>query len=91
MDTHMLIRLVVGLGIIGGALAIAARRVLFLAKLITSGQPSPGRFTDMPKRLKVQVEEVFGQTRLLKWSVPGVAHFITFWSARSSTRTSRSR
>ena len=24
--------------------------------------------------------EVFGQTRLLKWSVPGLAHFFTFWA-----------
>jgi Fe-S oxidoreductase len=87
VDTHILIRLIVGLGIISVALAIAARRVLFLAKLITSGQPAPGRFKDLPKRLKVQVEEVFGQTRLLKWSVPGVAHFITFWAFTILTLT----
>ena len=30
--------------------------------------------------MKAQVVEVFGQKRLLKWSVPGVAHFITFWA-----------
>jgi Fe-S oxidoreductase len=87
LDTHIVIRLVVGLGIIGVSLAIAARRVLFLAKLITSGQPAPGRFKDMPKRLKVQVEEVFGQKRLLKWSVPGIAHFITFWAFTILTLT----
>ena len=23
--------------------------------------------------------EVFGQRKLLKWSVPGLAHFFTFW------------
>ena len=23
--------------------------------------------------------EVFGQTRLLKWSIPGLAHFFTMW------------
>ena len=80
MDTHIVIRLVVGLGIMGLSLAIAARRVVFLAKLITSGQPAPGRFKDLRRRLGVQVEEVFGQTRLLKWSVPGIAHFITFWA-----------
>ncbi|HUR13619.1 MAG TPA: (Fe-S)-binding protein [Mycobacteriales bacterium] len=80
MDTHILVRLVVGLGIMGLSLAVAGRRVLFLAKLITSGQPAPGRFRDMPRRIQAQVEEVFGQKRLLKWTVPGVAHFITFWA-----------
>src|SRR4051812_46909194 len=76
----MLVRLVVGLGIIVITLAVALRRIVFLARLITSGQPSPGRFRDLPDRIKAQVVEVFGQQRLLKWSVPGVAHFITFWA-----------
>ena len=80
MDTDQIIRLVVGLGIIGISLAIAGRRILFLYKLISSGQPSPGRLTGLPKRLWIQAVEVFGQRRLLKWSVPGVAHFVTFWA-----------
>ena len=28
---------------------------------------------------RTQVIEVFGQRKLLQWSVPGVAHFLTFW------------
>jgi Fe-S oxidoreductase len=80
VDTHQIIRLVVGLGIMAVSLAVAGRRIVFLAKLIMSGQPAPGRFKDLRRRIGVQVEEVFGQTRLLKWSVPGVAHFITFWA-----------
>ena len=28
---------------------------------------------------EVQAEEVFGQRKLLKWTVPGAAHFVTFW------------
>jgi len=31
------------------------------------------------ERLRAQVVEVFGQRRLLRWSVPGIAHFFTFW------------
>jgi Fe-S oxidoreductase len=27
----------------------------------------------------VQATEVFGQRKLLKWTVPGLAHFVTFW------------
>ncbi|MCU1599462.1 MAG: ferredoxin, 4Fe-4S, partial [Frankiales bacterium] len=80
MDTDQIIRLVLGLGIMAVSLAVAGRRVLFLAKLISSGQPSPGRLTDLPRRLWIQVVEVFGQRRLLKWSIPGIAHFVTFWA-----------
>jgi Fe-S oxidoreductase len=76
----MLVRLVVGLGIIVVTLAVALRRIVFLARLITSGQPAPGRLSDLPDRIKAQVVEVFGQVRLLKWTVPGAAHAITFWA-----------
>jgi Fe-S oxidoreductase len=80
VDTDQIIRLVVGLGIIGISLAIAGRRVLFLFKLISSGQPSPGRLKGANKRIADQFIEVFGQKRLLKWSVPGIAHAVTFWA-----------
>ncbi|MFN2538834.1 MAG: heterodisulfide reductase-related iron-sulfur binding cluster [Mycobacteriales bacterium] len=80
MSTDQTIRLVLGLGIMAVALAVAGRRVLFLFKLISSGQASPGRLRELPKRLAVQVVEVFGQRRLLKWNIPGVAHFVTFWA-----------
>ena len=79
METHMIVRLVVGLTITLIAGAIAARRVYFLYRMVASGQASPGRLDDWQKRAVAQVVEVFGQKRLLKWSVPGVAHFMTFW------------
>ena len=79
METHMLVRLVVGLTITVVALAVAGRRVLFLYKMVAAGQPSPGRLDNWPKRLGTQVTEVFGQVRLLKWNVPGIAHFFVFW------------
>jgi Fe-S oxidoreductase len=75
----MIVRLVLGLLITVVALAIAGRRVWFLARMIRAGQPSPGRLDDWPKRLLGQVTEVFGQVRLLKWNVPGIAHFFVFW------------
>src|SRR5690348_2686853 len=33
----------------------------------------------MGERIGTQVKEVFGQTRLLRWSIPGLAHFFTMW------------
>jgi Fe-S oxidoreductase len=75
----MIVRLVLGLLITVVALAIAARRVVFLGRMVASGQPSPGRLDDWPRRLLGQAVEVFGQARLLKWNVPGLAHFFVFW------------
>ena len=80
MHIDLIIRLVVGLGIMAASLAISGKRALFLFKLISSGQPAPGRLKGVNKRIGLQFVEVFGQRRLLKWSVPGVAHLITFWA-----------
>src|ERR1700759_3530768 len=60
-------------------LVFAARRVLWLVNLIRSGQPATGRTDNLGERIAVQIKEVFGQTRLLKWSIPGLAHFFTMW------------
>jgi Fe-S oxidoreductase len=82
VDTQMLIRLVVGLGLTALVLVFAAKRVLWLTNLIRSGQPtSPAnnRKDHLGKRITTQFEEVFGQTRLLRWSIPGIAHFFTMW------------
>ena len=66
------------------ALPIAAHRVWFLERLITSGQPAPDRVEGVTQRLglavKTQAVEVLGQKKLLKWSVPGAAHFFVFWA-----------
>ncbi|HXO82711.1 MAG TPA: 4Fe-4S dicluster domain-containing protein [Mycobacterium sp.] len=79
MHTQMLIRLVVGLGMTAIIALLAARRVLWLAKLTLSGQPVSGRTDDVGTRIWTQISEVFGQRRLLKWSIPGLAHFFTMW------------
>ena len=61
------------------ALAVVGRRAYWLTRLIRGGPPAPGRTDDVGRRLRAQLQEVFGQRRLLTWSVPGVAHFLTFW------------
>jgi Fe-S oxidoreductase len=76
--------LILGFLINAIALPFAARRVRFLYRLVTSGQPAPDRIAGVTGRLgtalKTQVVEVFGQKKLLKWSVPGAAHFFVFWA-----------
>ena len=59
--------------------ALAGWRLLFLARLVGSGQPAPGRTSGWARRLLVEMREVIGQRRLLKWTVPGLAHAFTFW------------
>src|SRR5215469_2948811 len=79
----MVVRMVVGLGLTVIALAIAGRRLWWLARLALSGQPAPERLRYAREHvlgeLRTQLTEVIGQRKLLKWSVPGAAHAATFW------------
>jgi Fe-S oxidoreductase/uncharacterized membrane protein YidH (DUF202 family) len=79
METYMIVRAVVGLVLIVGAGAFALRRVWFLYGLIRSGQPAVGRTDQVPERVGAEFTEVLGQRKLLKWSVPGVAHVLVFF------------
>ena len=80
----MTLVLILGLLMNAVALPLAAKRVFFLFRAITVGQPAPDRVEGVTSRmgaaLKRQVVEVFGQKKLLKWSVPGAAHFFVFWA-----------
>jgi Fe-S oxidoreductase len=75
----MLIRAAVGLAITVVLLAFAAKRGWFLYSLARSGQPAVGRTKDAPKRIEAEATEVFGQKKLLKWTIPGIAHVFAFW------------
>src|SRR5215470_8836189 len=71
--------MILGLVITALGLALAARRSVWLFRLIRSGQPVQGRFEHLRERMETHAAEVFGQRKLLKWSVSGTAHFFTFW------------
>src|SRR2546421_156954 len=79
----MVVRMIVGLVLTAVALALAGRRLWWLWLLAMSGQPAPERVAavrEHPGRdVETQAAEVIGQRKLLKWSVPGVAHALTFW------------
>jgi Fe-S oxidoreductase len=80
----VVVRIIIGLAATVIALAIAGRRVSFLYRLASRGQPDPGRVESVKKNLagdiKVQLVEVFGQRKLLKWSLPGAAHAAVMWA-----------
>jgi Fe-S oxidoreductase len=74
------VRLVVGLLMIAVAFWLVGRRLATLVRLGRSGQPvEPGRTTGAGSRVRAEVVEVLGQRKLLKWTVPGIAHVLAFW------------
>jgi Fe-S oxidoreductase len=76
-------RIIIGLVLTVIALAIAGRRIWWLKRLAFSGQPAPERVqyarSHFGTDVKTQATEVIGQRKLLKWSIPGAAHAMTFW------------
>jgi Fe-S oxidoreductase len=82
-EVDLALRIIIGLGLTVIAFAIAGRRLWWLYRLAMSGQPAPERIEQLrnhPGRgAETQVTDVFGQRKLLQWTVPGVAHFLTFW------------
>jgi Fe-S oxidoreductase len=74
---------------LGGAVALvavvgtlAARRIQFLYGLVRVARPQPERVTRdaIVGNLKYLVIKVLGQKKLLKWTLPGLAHFFVFWA-----------
>jgi Fe-S oxidoreductase len=77
------VRIIIGLLLTAVAAVVAGRRLWWLKRLALSGQPAPERIAavrEHPARdAETQATEVFGQRKLLKWTIPGIAHFLTFW------------
>ncbi len=74
----MLARIIIGLAVSLVCFAIAGRRFWWLSRLIRSGQEAPGRRWTA-RSTEAELVEVAGQRKLLRWTVPGVAHFFTMW------------
>ena len=79
----MVVRVVVGLVLTVVAFALAGRRLWWLVRVGRSGQPAPERVAAVrshPGRdAGIEATEVIGQRKLLRWTVPGAAHALTFW------------
>jgi Fe-S oxidoreductase len=73
----------VGLILLVVAFAIAGGRLWWLGRVARAGQPAPERTEAVrthPRRdVTTESTEVLGQRKLLKWTVPGAAHALTFW------------
>ena len=79
----MVVRIVVGLVLTVAAFAVAGRRLWWLVRVGRTGQPAPERIAAVrahPGRdAGTELTEVVGQRKLLRWTVPGLAHAFTFW------------
>jgi Fe-S oxidoreductase len=75
----MLVRIVIGLSATAVAFAIAGQRFWHISRLVRSGQPAPERVRGLRSRAEAELVEVGGQRKLLRWTVPGLAHAFTFW------------
>ncbi|MGH9033692.1 MAG: Fe-S oxidoreductase, partial [Acidimicrobiia bacterium] len=70
--------IVVSLAITIVAIALAARAVGEMVRVVRIGQPARGR-TDRPgRRTATMLRETLGHTRMLKWSAVGAAHWFVF-------------
>src|ERR1700736_5045424 len=73
----------VGLVLTVVAFAIAGRRLWWLKRLALTGQPAPERIGaargHLGTALAAQGAGGMGRRKLLRWTVPGVAHALTFW------------
>ncbi|HET6919934.1 MAG TPA: hypothetical protein VFI46_10785, partial [Jiangellaceae bacterium] len=60
------------------AIALAARAVSQIVRVVRMGQPANDR-TDRPgRRTATMLQETLGHTRMLKWSPVGAAHWFVF-------------
>ena len=79
----MALRIIIGLALTVVALTIAGRRLWWLYRIGRTGQPAPERIEAVrqhPARdAEVRPPKCSAQRKLLQWTVPGIAHFVTFW------------
>ena len=76
----MWVRFVLGLLMTVVCVGIAGRRALFLYRVGQKFQPLEAeRRVDAGSAVRAEVAEVAFQRKLLRWTVPGVAHFLVFW------------
>ncbi|HEX3907843.1 MAG TPA: (Fe-S)-binding protein [Mycobacteriales bacterium] len=77
----MTIRLIAGLVVTVAALAVAGYRVQWLTRLVLAGAPiPPERRPNVVGAIRAQITDVFGQRKLFKVKIAGLAHAFTFWA-----------
>ena len=78
-ETHLTVRLVVGVLLTIAALSLAAWRGNRIFQVIRSGQPAVGRTDEAGRARPGRGGRGARAEKLLKWGPSGAAHFFTFW------------
>jgi len=73
------VKLAIGAVLTFFAVALAGQRAERIVRLVAAGRPAPDRLQGAWGRAWAELVEVFGQRKLLKRPIPGLAHFFTFW------------
>jgi Fe-S oxidoreductase len=73
------VKLAIGAVLTFFAVALAGQRAERIVRLVAAGRPAPDRLRGAWGRAWAELVEVFGQRKLLKRPIPGLAHFFTFW------------
>ena len=60
-------------------LGLFAKRSRDLIGFLQLGRPDDRKPTDLGRKLKDQLVVVFGQRKLMQWTIPGLMHFFIFW------------
>ncbi|MGH2828262.1 MAG: (Fe-S)-binding protein [Actinomycetota bacterium] len=60
-------------------LALFSKRVGDLVGLLKLGRADDRKPKDLGRKLRDQLVVVFGQRKLLQWTIPGIEHFFIFW------------
>ena len=68
------------------AVALVTRTIKGFLKVLKLGQPDPTRTADPVDRTKNMLVETLGHTRMLKWTLIGIAHWTVFRRDRSPAR-----
>ncbi|QBI20145.1 (Fe-S)-binding protein [Egibacter rhizosphaerae] len=79
MDTLDVVRLAAGIAIFGIGLGLAARRIVFLVRLLFVAQPMPERMHGWGEKVKYLVTHVLAQQKILQWNANGWLHALIFW------------
>ena len=77
-----LFRIIGGVAVIAIFGGLSARRGLWLYQLVGKARPAPERNIRAAFKANVShaVSNIFGNEKLLRWSLPGIAHFWVMWA-----------
>ena len=70
--------LILSLAVTAVAVALVTRTIQAFLKIVRIGQPAPTRTVDPAVRTKNLLVESLGHTRMLKWTLIGIAHWTVF-------------